>query len=114
MTKRDAPGMSTSFHPFDDLPVVCDPGVAAANHSPAMRPAMRPVTLGELIGAIADEADAVSATESESNALVAATAFGLQWSLRSSEVSVGRSAEEDFERAPSVSGPGSSGTGRAA
>lgn len=62
---------------FDDLPVVCDPALPAANdvRSPI-------ATLGDLIAAIADAADEVSETQDEADDLVAATAFSLQWSLR--------------------------------
>ena len=62
---------------LDTLPVVSDPAVPAAND---MRNSM--TTLGELIAAIADEADRAEISQSEADLMVVEAVFGLQWSLR--------------------------------
>lgn len=69
--------MDRTPHAFDDLPVVSPMGEVAANSAPA-----RTLTLGDLVAAISDEAESIAASEAECDALVAASVFGLQWSLR--------------------------------
>ena len=51
-------------------------------------------TLGDLIATLADEADAIAGSEEEADELVAASVFGLQWSLRRAIVATGAETED--------------------
>lgn len=100
--------MTISIGELDALPVVSDIAAAAANEAPIA--AAPTATLGALIAALVDEADALTDNEGDADAIVVASAFGLQFSL--SRVTVAPAAGSGSDSGSDSDG--GAGSGRAA